>query len=315
MITSYIYNKSIETIWKEVRDTSSLNNIISSLKPDFATEPVLLNCNNTYEKNASFFFYVNKQYKLLYKVKEIIETDYYCKISCKMYSSVNKDQAMSKCVHLHYLGLNKTQLIYERNCALANILEQDQEQFKEKENNETRLFLSYIDNYINNSLHMKTQCEGKRLHVNTNILIKTLHDFGRKSFMTSFGFHCNQLPLRKGSIIKLITQNKHCPRQYLKLKFEIDYIFYNSRGISAKVNVYECKSKDDLSSKSIEEEKMSFPSRFIIHNIVMINNQETFYSMRHFFYEITNKSILDFVSQHKLSLLKKLSCRLDKHQS
>lgn len=304
----------METIWKEVKDTSAINNIISTIQPDYASEPVLLNCNNTYEKNASFFFYVNKQYKVLYKVKEIIETDYYCKITCKMYSSLNKEQTMTKTVYLHYLGCNKTNLIYERNWSLGNFIQEEQEKIKEKENNEARVILNYIDRFINNNSHLKTQCEGKKLHINTIILIKTLFNFERKSFMTLFGFHSNKVPIREGAIISLRRKNKKDnPQRYFKLKFEIDHIHNNSRGLSAKVNVYELD--DHFDSKANEEEKVSFPSRYIIHNIVMINHQETYYSMRHYFYHDVNKKTLDFVSQNKILFLEKLSRALESHSA
>lgn len=313
LISGYLYKKPLETIWKIVKDTSSLNNILSTLKPNFASEPVLLNSNNTYEKDASFFFYINKQYKLLYKVIDLIETDYYCKITCKIISSINKFESLSKSVHCHYLSPDSTYLIYERSCQIPNVSKEESEKMKRHEEATSANFLKYIDQSIDTNFHLKTQCEGRRFNVNVNTLIKELYRFDHDSFLVTNGFQCSHFPIIPGVTIGLRVKNKNYPDRYFKYSLIIESISCNSRGLNAKVNMID-KDNSNGSQKngSNNETDIFMSNRFLIVDIIMINHEETYYSLRHCFNEAVREKVLEFVSQNKVQYFKKLSHYLEK---
>lgn len=317
LMSTYLYNTPMEIIWKIVKDTSLLNNILSSLKQNFASEPVLLNSKNTYEKNASFFFYINKQYKLLYKVIELIETDYYCKITCKIISSINKDQFLFKSVHLHHFGPHSTYLIYERSCHLPDVSKEEREKMKRNEEVTSTNFLSYIEHSIKNNFHLKTQLEGRKFRTNVNNLIKELYNFEQNSFLSLNGYRCNQLPIVPGVSVTSEFKNKNYPDRSFRLRMTIESIHCNSRGLNAKLNILDKEEKPNKSnyngsSNDANKNGITIPDRFMIIDIIMINHEETYYALRHYFHESASKKVLKFVSQNKLQFFNKLFHFLEK---
>lgn len=307
VITSHIFYKSIETVWNVIKDTSLVNNIISSLKLNLVNEPVLLNSNSSYEVNSTFFFYVNKHHKLLYTVKEVIETDYYFKISFKVYSSIDKDNPIIKTIHLHYLGPSTTKLTHITYTIINKAEKKEYDNVKDKEVALNKTIFAYIDRTISNKEHLKTQVEGMRFKVNIATFMKVTNNFGKGSILMDLGYQCKSFPVRSGVCINSSIINKHFSQRKFNMKLEVEFIKVNKRGMTAKINIYDIQDNSSNSSDSdVCERGNLFANKFIIAELSMINHKETYYSLRHQFYECIDKKTLLFVSQNKKYFLSKL---------